>query len=124
MNVLLATLQCGVDVLYMDSDIVLLRDPFSFLQSYNNVDLLAQKDGTICTGFMFLHPTHNAMQLIDVARRIRGLVNGGDQRAVLEAVRYMRHVRSRLLPASLFMSGEVFFSNHEYYWDRICRLSE
>ena len=124
LNVLLATLQCNVIVLYMDSDIVLLRDPFPYLNSYKSIDLLAQKDGTVCTGFMFLRPTHNAMQLVDVARRIRGLVDGGDQQATIDALQYMKHVRWELLPTSLFMNGRIFFDSHQYCWDRICILYE
>ena len=86
------------------------------------MDLLAQKDATVCTGFMYLRPTHNAMQLVDVARRIRGLVDTGDQIAIISALQFMNHVRWELLPPSLFMSGELFFSSHQYYWDRICTL--
>lgn len=123
-NVLLATLQCGVNVLYMDADLFLLRDPFPYLQSYKNVDFLAQKDSKVCTGFMYFRQSHNSLQVVDVARRIHNLADDDDQHAVNKALQYMSFVNWKLLPPSLFMSGDVFFRNHQYYWDPICRLYE
>lgn len=119
LNVLLATLQCNVSLLYMDADIVLFKNPFPYFYSLKDIDFVAQKDWTVCTGFMFMLPTQASLHLIDVARRIRGMVNEGDQGAVITALRYVKGVRYKLLPKKLFMSGEVFFGGHEYSWDPI-----
>ena len=118
LNILLAALECNVTILYMDADIVLLKDPFPYLNSIQRVHFLAQKDITVCSGFMYLYPHNKTMQMIDVARRIRNRVNGGDQGAILNVVSQMR-IRHQLLRSDLFMSGEFFFSEYNYYWDKI-----
>ena len=102
----------------MDADIVLLKDPFPYLNSIRGVHFLAQRDITVCSGFMYLYPHNKTMQMIDVARRIRNRVNGGDQGAILNVVSQMR-IRHQLLRSDLFMSGELFFSEYNYYWDKI-----
>lgn len=119
LNVLLATLQCNVSLLYMDADIVLFKNPFPYFYARKDIDFVAQQDWKVCTGFMYMLPTHASLHVIDVARRIRGMVNGGDQAAVITALRYVKGVRYKLLPKSRFMSGEVFFMGHEYSWDPI-----
>lgn len=119
LNIILAALECNVTVLYMDSDIVLIRNPFSYLSSIPDVHFLAQKDGSVCSGFMFLYPKNTTMQMIDVARRIRNQINGGDQAAILAVIKEMETLKYKLLTSDLFMSGDVFFKKFNYYWDQI-----
>lgn len=121
MNIILAALECQVEVLYMDSDIFLLRNPFPFLSSYHGYDFVAQKDITVCSGFMYFWPTSKSMRMIDVARKIRAKINGGDQLAILKVLENIHDIKYGLLPPTLFMSGETFFDKYQYYWNQIGR---
>ena len=82
---------------------------------------MAQKDVELCTGFFFLWPTHFSMQMIDVARRIRESANVDDQLAIAIVLDTMKTIRYEYLPSKHFMSGEVFFSEYQYYWDPISK---
>ena len=113
-------LEQNIRVLYIDSDIILLKDPFPIINSFDKYDIIAQRDGTICSGFMYLYPTKTTKRVIRRAIKIRPLlVKAGDQKAIITAVREIRSVKVLLLPTTQFSSGEVFFKTHSYYWDKI-----
>lgn len=117
---LMRALDLNITVLYVDSDIILLKNPFPYLNSIQGYDLIAQKDTTICSGFMYLHPTNITKALINKAAILRPkLENAGDQKAILTAVREFPTIKTFLLPIELFSSGENFFDTHSYYWDPI-----
>ena len=117
---LMRALDLNIKVLYVDSDIILLKKPFAYLNSIQGYDLIAQKDTTICSGFMYLHPTSKTKALIKKAAILRPkLKNAGDQKAILTAVREFPTIKTFLLPIELFSSGENFFNTHSYYWDPI-----
>ena len=105
----------------MDSDIFLLRNPFPLLSSYHGYDFVAQKDITVCSGFMYFWPTSKSMRMLDVARKIRAKINGGDQLAILKVLKNIHDIKYGLLPPTLFMSGETFFDKYQYYWNQIGR---
>lgn len=113
----MAALQCHVNVLYMDSDIFLLKNPFPFLYQYNSLDFVAQQDYTVCTGFIFLWHTKATLRMLEVARNIRWIINGGDQRAVQSVVDVIKEIKYKLLPTNLFMNGDIFFSKYQHSWD-------
>lgn len=121
LNIILAALECQVEVLYMDADIFLLRNPFPFLSSYHGYDFVAQKDITVCSGFMYFWPTSKSMRMLYVARKIRAKINGGDQLAILKVLENIHDIKYGLLPPTLFMSGETFFDKYQYYWNQIGR---
>ena len=60
-------LQAGYRVLYVDSDVILLKNPFSYLYGLKQVDMIAQKDNSICSGFMFINPTEKSLKLFSEA---------------------------------------------------------
>lgn len=101
----------------MDSDIFLLRNPFPHLNTYKGLDFVAQRDQSVCTGFLYFWPTQPSFQLLDVARNIRWLVNGDDQKAILTVLKVISDIKYTLLPSRLYMSGKVFFSYYQHYWD-------
>ena len=110
----------NVRVLYMDSDIILFKDPFPVLNSYKGYDIIAQRDSHICTGFMNLIPTLLTKQVLAESINIRlKLANADDQEAFNVAVQSNTSIKLLLLPDHLFSSGAVFFKKHSYYWDKI-----
>ena len=117
---LLQAVNQNVRVLYLDSDIVLFKDPFPVLNSYTGYDILAQKDGAICTGFMYLFPTRLTKQLLEETIEIRpNMTKADDQHAFNKVVSSNPSTKLLYLPEQLFSSGAVFFKMHSYYWDNI-----
>ena len=117
---LIRALELNVRVLYIDSDIVLLKNPLPYLNSISGYDLIAQKDSTICSGFMYLYPTKITKEVLKKAALLRPkLPNAGDQKAILTAVNRTPKIKVFLLPPHIFSSGETFFKFHSYYWDPI-----
>ena len=117
---LLQAVNQNVRVLYMDSDIILFKDPFPVLNSYNGYDFIAQKDVDICTGFIYLIPTLMTKQILAKTIEIRPkLLNADDQKAFNMVVQNNTSIKLLFLPDHLFSSGAVFFKKHSYYWDKI-----
>ena len=117
---LLQAVNQNVRVLYLDSDIILFKDPFPVLNSYTGYDILAQKDGEICTGFMYLFPTRLTKQLLEETIEIRPkMTKADDQNAFNKVVSSNPSTKLLYLPEQLFSSGAVFFKMHSYYWDNI-----
>ena len=108
--------QQGYQTFYMDSDIVLFKDPIPYFNSLPQYDLLAQRDTNVCTGFMFIRPTPNGKRLMKLAAYLGSLPYADDQESLNLALRYV-HARTLLLPESLFPSGYIFFQHYQYSWD-------
>ena len=117
---LLQAINQNVRVLYLDSDIILFKDPFPVLNSYTGYDILAQRDSAICTGFMYLFPTPLTKQILVKTIEIRPkLKNADDQLAFNKVVSSNPSTKLLYLPDKLFSSGAVFFKLHSYYWESI-----
>lgn len=112
----------NVRILYIDSDIVLLKDPFLYLNSIEGYDIIVQKDHHICSGFMYMYPTNKTKKVLRKTLQIR-LENKfvEDQTAMITAVKRTPDIRLLFLPLNLFSSGEYFFRRHSYYWDPISK---
>ena len=118
MNFIMACLLMKVKVLYMDSDIYLLRNPLPYLENYHNLDFVAQIDiRSICTGFVFFWPTISSIKMLDVARDIRAIQGKDDQDAINAVVEVIKEIHYQFLPSSLFMSGDAFFNYYQHSWD-------
>ena len=118
MNFIMACLLMKVKVLYMDSDIYLLRNSLPFIENYHNLDFVAQKDiRVICTGFIFFWPTISSIKMLDVARDIRAIQGRDDQDAINAVVNVIKDIHYQFLPSSLFMSGDIFFNYYQHSWD-------
>ena len=115
---ILDALSFGYRVLYVDSDVILLKNPFPVLESYQGYDLIAQGDQwNICTGFFYLPSSEKA---IGIMRHAKDLVYNHDYRdqvAVNQAVKAL-NASILLLPQNAFPSGLEFFLKYQYYWDR------
>ena len=118
MNLIMACLLLKVKVLYMDSDIYLLRNPLPFFENYHNLDFVAQQDRySICTGFVFFWPTVSSIRMLDVARDIRAIQGKDDQDAINAVVNVIKDIHYQFLPSILFMSGDIFFNYYQHSWD-------
>lgn len=113
-------LSYGFSLLYMDSDVILLKDPFPYLQNITGYDLIAQKDVTVCTGFMYIRSTNQSIALMTRAYEIVQQPGMRDPIAVLTALNELS-MPFLLLPIRFFPSGGDFFNRYQYYWDKTGR---
>ena len=105
-------------VLYMDSDIRLFKDPFPILRDYESYDMAAQRDDTLCAGFMYIQPTTETVRLFQVSVNEmyrRGIM---DQDALSIVVQQSSSFRFVFLPALQFMSGREYSRYHQFFWDK------
>ena len=110
----------NVRILYVDSDVILLKDPFYYLNSFTGYDILAQRDGNLCSGFMYMYPTKNTKLAVERSINIRpSLPDPMDQEALIAAIDTIEGFQLNLLPWNIIPSGEYFFESHNYYWDPI-----
>ena len=113
-------LSMNVRILYVDSDVILLKDPFNYLNSITGYDIMGQKDGYLCSGFMYMYPTRNTKLAVNIAIKIRPTLNDADdQNSLIYGIRSIPGFKLLLLPSDIVPSGEVFFNSHSYYWDKI-----
>ena len=113
----------GVNLLYMDCDVVLLKNPFPYLYSVKGYDMMAQRDGrTICTGFMYLVSSPTSKAMMRQANRYIRRQAMDDQDAVNRAVKD-RKTPFLFLPSDRFPSGGEFFARHQLAWDLKSRRS-
>lgn len=107
----------GFSLLYMDSDVILLKDPFPYLQNITGYDLIAQKDVNVCTGFMYIRSTNQSIALMTRAYEIVQQPGMRDPITVLTALNELS-MPFLLLPIRFFPSGGDFFNRYQYYWDK------
>lgn len=104
-------------MLYIDSDVILFKNPISDLQSRNGYDIMAQKDGNIaCTGFMYIVSNNRSIELFSLAAELVMTKALRDQMAVHEAWK-QRPIPRLLLPIESYPSGQDFFNTYQFYWD-------
>lgn len=114
---ILRVLKLGYNVLYVDSDVILLRNPFSDLNNRMGYDLLAQKDyNSVCTGFIYILSNNRSIGLFSLAYEMVFSKELRDQQSVVEALNQMP-IPTLLLPTQYYPSGSDFFRNYQYYWD-------
>lgn len=106
----------GYNTFYMDSDIVLFRNPFPYFDTLPDYDFLAQRDVQICSGFMFIRSTPDGKKLMKQSAYLGSRLHADDQEAMNAGVKQVP-VKSLLLPQDLFPSGEIFFRHFQYAWD-------
>ena len=115
LNIIYIALLHGYNVFYMDSDIILFKNPFPYFYSIKSYDMLVQKDAYICSGFMFIYSKKSTIDLfnIDIGN------NNGDQNALIKSYKQKKNVELYFLPTDTFTNGKIFWSNHSFYWDPI-----
>ena len=117
-QLILTVLKYGYKVLYVDSDVIMLKDPFSLLLSYKGYDIISQRDlQMICTGFFFIVSNNRTIRLMEYAKELIQQHDYDDQTAVNEATNVL-NASFLLLPPQAFPSGSDFFRKYQYYWDR------
>ena len=114
---ILQVLKQGYNVLYVDSDVILLRNPLSDLQSRSGFDLLAQKDGNnVCSGFMYILSNNRTIELFSLATELVLTRVMRDQVSVQQALK-QKPIPRLLLPSESYPSGDDFFKTYQFYWD-------
>ena len=110
----------GFNLLYMDCDIILFRDPWPILYSFyaKGFDIVSQKDYTLNSGFMLLFPTANTKAVLRRAYYHMLQRSELDQESIQFAMKTIP-CSLHLLPERQFSNGRVFFSHHQFYWDTI-----
>lgn len=131
-------LRLGYDVLFSDSDIVLLRDPLSFLRDHLlQSDMLVQDDSAnlhlsgfpasthLCTGFFYVESNAKTVDAFDprhmrfsrwkasLQRKLlpRGKIKFNDQKHFNSFIKHRIDVS--ILPRSLFPNGFYYYNRRE-----------
>ncbi|KAJ8047270.1 UDP-D-xylose:L-fucose alpha-1,3-D-xylosyltransferase 3 [Holothuria leucospilota] len=115
-------LQRGLDVLYIDSDVVLLANPMKYF-SDNKFDLFAQSEiesnRVLCAGFFYLRANEKTKRFVrtwkrDLAKDPRGIQVTFNRQIKL----FRANMKVSILPINRFMSGKVFLKSEKPWFDR------
>lgn len=112
----------GVNVFYLDSDIVLLDDPFPYFRG--NYDLFIQNEQArpnivdLCTGFFYIRANPRTIELVRRWEKLLPNDPSGNQRVFNRLVRSMKkrtlkakeRLHIKILPTDKFLSGRTFRS--------------
>ena len=110
-------LKLGYSVLFADSDVLLLKNPFPYLYSIRGYNFIGQSEVVrICSGFMFVKPSRESLLLFEKAA-CSASEKVNEQLALNLALKYTNTTAFHL-PRSLFAGGPEFFGKYQYYWDR------
>lgn len=110
-------LENGFNVLYVDCDVTIFKNPFPFFKKYPDYSVVAQQDETICAGFMYLRPYRNTLDFLNLVSQRLLTTNAHDQDIIVSLLPVFP-LKYALLPQDRFPSGGVFFNQYQYYWDR------
>ena len=114
-------LDIDMRVLYMDSDVILFKDPFPYLRAFESVDIASQQDDTMCAGFMYIQPTENSRKTIKQAILEMYLQGIMDQDALHWVITRHRICSFAFLPTDQFMSGREYSRDHQFFWHKTGR---
>lgn len=115
--ILQSLVNAGFNVIYMDSDIVLFKDPVYDLLQYPE-SFVFQMDRQECTGFFLTRPRKDAEETINCALNYIDSHRVHDQYSMVYCLKYL-NVTRRELNRHLYSNGAVFFAHHNYPWDPI-----
>lgn len=122
-------LNCSV--LLFDSDVLLLKDPLPGILALDPVDMLAQKDERVNSGFVsqsrtsfthsFFRPTLASIHFLNHVIHYMPVWGLSDQPTTNRLIEENRVPAFRwgLLPEREYSSGLVFFRSHQFQWDPI-----
>lgn len=115
-------IQSGLDVFNVDSDIVLLENPFKYFIG-NNYDIFAQGEvegaRVACSGFFYLRANYKTKKFMRTWRR--GLVRDskGNQFAFNRKLKLFRPpMKVKILPWDRFMCGKIFLKSEKPWFER------
>ncbi|PIK55252.1 hypothetical protein BSL78_07848 [Apostichopus japonicus] len=109
-------LRHNIDVLYIDSDIVLLEDPFKFMNGKEDLFIQSEtpRKSVVCTGFFYIKANNRTCRLISAWRRALPRDKRGNQRVFNEVLnRFKRQIKVNILPTDRFFSGKIFAASNE-----------
>lgn len=108
-------------VLYMDCDIILFQNPWKVLNTYSHhtCDIVAQKDTTLNSGFMYIFPSDATIDLMRHSYYHMLRNDELDQESIIAVLPRFSSIRLSLLPEDQFSNGRVFFHKHQFSWDAL-----
>lgn len=120
--VILDILNADMRVLYMDSDVILFQNPFPHLRAFQSFDMVAQRDDTLCAGFMYIQPTPKSKETFRSAIREMYLQSIMDQDALDWVITRHHSCSFEFLPTNKFMSGREYSRHHQFFWHHTGKL--
>ncbi|XP_071816147.1 uncharacterized protein [Apostichopus japonicus] len=114
-------LRHNIDVLYTDNDIVLLEDPFKFMNGKG--DLFIQSENPehtkLCTGFFYMRANNRTCQLTSAWRKALYRDRRGNQRIFNKILLDFRDIiQVNILPTDRFLSG-MLLRRLKLPWDNL-----
>ncbi|KAJ8047280.1 UDP-D-xylose:L-fucose alpha-1,3-D-xylosyltransferase 3 [Holothuria leucospilota] len=102
-------LQRGLDVFFVDSDIVLLANPFKYFTD-DNSDIFVQRDVKIaCAGFFYMKANNSSKNFVEAWKRALPKDPKGNQKTFNKVIKELgKNIKVNRLPKELFMSGSEY----------------
>lgn len=102
-------MQRGLDVLYIDSDVVLLANPFKYFTN-DSFDIFFQRDkDTACTGFLYMRANQKTQSFVTAWKIALPGDQYGNQHAFNKVMKkFGKELKVNGLLPNLFMSGDEF----------------
>ena len=119
-------LNMGVNCLFFDSDVVIFQNPFKYVPTDEEFDFIAQKDATICSGFVYWRPTERSLTTLQFTLQKMKERNIHDQTALVEVVenQLVPGLKSLLFEPMLYNRGSIYFEMHQFGWGPHSRRKE
>ncbi|XP_071818160.1 uncharacterized protein [Apostichopus japonicus] len=110
----------GIDFLYIDTDIVLLADPFPYFNSNDDIFIQFDQQRMLCSGFVYFKARNITISFTDTWAKFVHTDNQGNQRIFNKKLRRFQErdygMKVKVLPPNRFMSGKTFkYSNSSWY---------
>ena len=119
-------LNMDVNCLFFDSDVVIFQNPFKYVPTDEEFDFIAQKDTTICSGFVYWRATKRSLTTLKLTlQKMKGR-NIHDQTALVEVVdnKLVHGLKSLLFHPLLYNRGSIYFEMHQFGWGPHSRTRE
>ncbi|XP_071815912.1 uncharacterized protein [Apostichopus japonicus] len=110
----------GIDVLYVDTDIVWLGDPFPFFTGVSDIYIQQELEESIlyCAGFFYMRSNIRTITFVDTWAKTHFKGRRGIQRAFNDLLAIYNNISVAPLPTSQFCSGHTFFSSKTPWAER------
>ena len=111
-------LNMNVNCLFFDSDVVIFQNPFKYVPEDEDFDFIAQKDTSVCSGFVYWRSTERSIQAIIFSLQNIKEADMHDQAALIEVIngRLVPGLKYLLFPAALYNRGNIYFEAHQFGW--------
>ena len=116
-TLIMTVLEYGYDLLYIDADVILLKNPFPYLMNIQNETFITQRDTRVCSGFMYIRSDEKTIGFMRYANYFAQNASQWRDQTIINYCLGQYPIRYYLLPDNLFPSGKVFFEKYQYYWE-------